>query len=225
MGGKNHQPCNQYLRHSTVMSRHLSKVVVSVEQANIVLEDVILAELDGTAGDLGPSLQNLDNAQASTSEFMRSVLHLRQSMDENRYSDLPVRHAVDFDQIGETFVEQGLVDAQSWDRVSGRFQQGTFRDVLDMFEEGADGIFAMITDLRARLSLLSQEVQGGNVCRTIEENGTANIKVEFATLYSTLWRFNLDFLASSMLSTELWYQTIGVGGVTTPQTKIRQGVA
>lgn len=52
MGGKNHQPCSGYLALSTKLSRSLSLANAELELANVALEDLILAELDGNTGSL-----------------------------------------------------------------------------------------------------------------------------------------------------------------------------
>ncbi|MFN3692742.1 MAG: hypothetical protein ACK4SL_01415 [Candidatus Paceibacteria bacterium] len=54
MGGKNHQPRGRYLQNSTLMSRSMSLAQIGLELANVALEDLILAELDGKIGDIVP---------------------------------------------------------------------------------------------------------------------------------------------------------------------------
>jgi hypothetical protein len=64
-----------------------------------------------------------------------------------------------------------------------------------------------------QVSALEGIARKGEVTRTLEENRPGNIKEAFANLYCAWAKFNQDFLASSLLSTELWYAFNGYGSL------------
>jgi len=59
----------------------------------------------------------------------------------------------------------------------------------------------------------------GKLNLVLEENRSGNFKQEFARLYCAWAKFQQLFLASSMLSTDLWYRNCGVSSLLSPQVR------
>ena len=133
MGGINHQPCNQYLRWSTKLSRAISLARAELDLANVALEDVIVAELEvrrESRDDLG---DHLKSSLASLRGAGQMINDLRREMKENGYKDLPTLHTLDLDEIGEQLSQNGLVERQAWDEVARSMKTGTFSANFDLF--------------------------------------------------------------------------------------------
>lgn len=209
MGGMNHQPCNkkgtEYLKHSTRMSRAVSSAHIALEQSNVYLEDVLLAELNGGNGSLDPIILQLEKSENFLMDFRQCINDLRDNMKKNCYSDLPTLYAGDFNAVGTQLSEAGVVQLPEWQEVLKAMKEHSFYEVLDKFSAFARLLVANTGALREKIILLSPYAEKGMVNFVLEGNGDINIKVEFAVLYTTWNRFHRLFLASSMLSTELWY--------------------
>lgn len=205
MGGQNHQPCNKYLHNSTQISLEVSKSRASLENANAQLEYLILEELKGgrstarpIVGELGASLGHLRKA-------LDHIANLRAQMNKEGYQDLPPLSRLDLDALGGGFVRQGMVCPQAWSDVAGWSRAGGFYKVLDEFEQCLVTLQQKTEDLRDGTLLLEELARSGEVEQLLETNGEGNIKRVFAEVYSLWHWFGARFLASSMLSTEVWY--------------------
>ena len=213
MGGKNHQPCNrpqtQYLLFSTMMSKCVSQSYLYLEQSNIHLEDLLIAELRGGNGSVIPMSNSLRDSIKSLHEVSSSISSLKNEMKRAQYKDLPSFHTFDVDEVGLVFSEMGIVDKTSFEKIASIMQKGTFFEVLNFFEENTQGLIECTELLLAGIDGLSSYAELGKVNLVLEENKEGNIKIAFAKLYVAWDIFNRHFLASSMLSTHLWYTFIG----------------
>lgn len=212
MGGKNHQPCSSYLRDSTRLSRFLSLAVVQLEMANVKLEDIILAELDGTTGDTAPIIESLRASIAELDRMSSCVADLRRQMDENGYEDLPSLKTVNLTAVGISLAASKRVDQLAWIEAQNIMQTGGFYHMLDMFDERIAMLKADTERLMAEVDCL--DTSTGQVSRVLEENRDGNIRPAFAQLYTGWCAFNALFLASSLISTELWYSFNNFGSLT-----------
>ncbi len=212
MGGINHQPCRHYLPQSTKLSRSMSRARADFEKANIALEDLILAELDGSRGDSSQIKISLSCSHDSLQEMLRDVDALSCRMDELRFTDLPTLRSVDWDEVGTRFATRGMVNRQSWEEVIALATTGGFRLVLST-------IRTQIEDLDLHTCLLLDQVSlwvmvtGDNLHSILEENLPGNFKAQFASVYSRWAAFQQFFLASSLCSTEQWYVFMGYGSL------------
>ncbi len=205
MGGKNHQPCRGYLENSTKMSRNLSVAHAELELGNVALEDLLLSELCGKKGGINPFVDRLRSSAVALSAALGSVDALRQQMVSNDFVDLPTLQSADLSAIGSAFVERGMVHRSAWDAVAQIMREKGFFGILPHFGAGISRLHGQTLLLAEKASALHPAAAAGEVTNVLEENRTGNIKVEFANLYSSWSDFNQLFLASSMLSTELWY--------------------
>ncbi len=75
--------------------------------------------------------------------------------------------------------------------------------------------------LITKISALNDAAQKGEVNLVLEENRPGNIKESFACLYTAWAKFQQDFLASSLLSTELWYAFNGYGSLVGREAQLK----
>ena len=235
MGGKNHQPCNQpyrvssehepYLVYSTQMSRALSGALSALEQANIHLEDVLLAELKGGSLRLQPAVEQVQASEAQLEMFLFNVDALRAAMQENGYRDLPTLQAIDLETLGERLAVNSMVEHSAWELVVQKMRSsGGFYNVLAYDKAEGEELKQTTLLLRGRLQGLTKAAEEGRLTQVVEDNEEGNLKIEFAQAYQKWCAFHQVFLASSMLTTELWYQHRGCGTLFTPG-KRRTGAA
>ena len=135
MGGINHQPCNKpktsYLRFSTRMSRALSVAKSELELANINLEDVLLAELDGTScGSILKISLHLQRSSLALSHMQGEIASLRSDMQKNKFQDLPTLHTTDLEALGRKFDALGIIDTTAWSTVSKTMRREGFYGML-----------------------------------------------------------------------------------------------
>lgn len=218
MGGQNHQPCNRpqtsYLRFSTKMSRDLSVARTHMETANIHLEDVLLGELEeNRGGALSKILDQLTMSSNSLVEMQETILLLREDMDANAFEDLPTLHSADLDGIGVEFSSVGIVENGAWNSIVDIMREHGFYGVLDFFDQEISFLQQQTGELNSAIRNADSAARAGQLNLVLEQNQPANFKVQFAQLYSAWHRFQQIFLASSMLSTELWYRYCGVGSL------------
>lgn len=209
MGGRNHQPCNKpqtsYLRYSTAMSRSLSVAYCELERANIALEDILLSELTGGAGDIKPLLGRLNKSLEALREFQVNIEQLRTDMKKHDYTDLPILNAVNLSHLGQSLNEKGMIEMLPWENIQMAMRKDGFWAVLDLFENESQAIIDLTEMLSQCIEANVDAVEAGYLNLVVEENREGNFKVEFARLYTAWSNFQSLFLASSMLSTELWY--------------------
>lgn len=213
MGGKNHQPCAIYLKSSTKLSRCASAARVKLELANIALEDILLAELDGKNGESIVLLAELRASQESITEALDTLAVLRIEMTQNQYQDLPSLRNISVSATGVDFTKEGMVSEGAWRKVADSMKKRGFWGVLELFELRLKSLTDLTDSLYDRISHLRPYIESGELSLVVEQNRQGNFKIEFACLYKEWGEFEQEFLASSMLSTELWYQFNGFGSL------------
>ena len=211
MGGKNHQPCNKpstgYLIESTKLSRALSSALAHLELANVDLENVLLGELiDKKSHTLGHMIGNLKISELNLNEALKNLDTLESKMDRFYFQDLPTLKTVDLDMIGRSFIQRKMVDKIAWEVVRKAMKRGGFRNMLKYFKHGIYCIISQTIELQNIIRALESTANGAGLTDVLEKNQPGNIKIIFGALYTSWCGFNQVFLASSLLSTELWYQ-------------------
>jgi hypothetical protein len=224
VGGKNHQPCNKYLEASTRLSRDLSLGNAQLELANVALEDVILAELAGGTGSVDPILLQLSLSTSSLNKALADCTTLREKLEENDFVDLPTLSQANLESVGARFGENGLISPVHWMEAVGLIESGGFRKVLEAITSSIIDLESKTRALLEKIQGLAPEAQKGRVGAVLEENQDGNTKVQFARLYTAWQDFNHFFLASSLISTELWYIYTGHGSLF-PQEQKQSRVA
>jgi len=213
MGGINHQPCGAYLRNSTRLSRQLSLAFAHLELANVALEDVIIAELDGENANLGTVETNLARSLAELDGMSTVVSDLRCQMETNSFKDLPSLRRVDLDAVGISLAKDKRVELDKWNLVCAVMRCHGFYGMLDVFNARIVELKVLTDILLHHVSALGQFATRVKVVSTLEQNRPGNIRPEFAALYTAWSDFHSIFLASSLVSTELWYAWNGFGSL------------
>lgn len=203
----NHQPCGAYLKNSTRLSRQVSMTTVDLESANVHLENVILGELDGIYAPLDPIIDSLQSAERNLQVALDVCDDLRRQMEENEYHDLPTLKTVNLDSLGQVLSKGRIVESQAWVTMVRMIKNGTFYSNIGHFENGFRLAMDNIGTLREKFELLSQEAQ--SMVQVAERNLKGNFKVAFAKAFTQWLRFHQEFLASSLVSTELYYASFG----------------
>lgn len=225
MGGKNHQPCGSFLLESTRLSRSLSLAYAELELGNVALEDVILAELEGGIGFLSNIVVHLDLSRKYLDDAIKNLDSIRQKMRNKNFIDLPTLRKVDLSATGAIFIMKDLVTSDSWIKVAETMKKEGFYEILFSFETTIEELKTKTSVLSEQILNLSDSATEGEIHKVLEENRSGNIKVAFATLYNCWTRFNHDFLASSLLSTELWYVFQGFDSLVGRESKSTVAVA
>lgn len=213
MGGQNHQPCRDYLENSTKLSRAVSVAMACLETANVELENALLQDLCSGTTNIEGVVKSLVDSEGALVDAFRQIASLRKRMDENSYQDLPSLQRLDLDLLRECFSADRMIDGDSWRVIAGIMQAGGFYAVLDHFEAHVSELAKLTSALRFQIQRLRQAAVRGELNFILEENRPGNIKKLFARLYTAWSVFKGEFLASSMLSTELWYAFNGYGSL------------
>jgi hypothetical protein len=145
---------------------------------------------------------------------MGNIELLQSRMDKLGYKDLPSLHKIDLNKLGQKLADMGLVDKSSWDVISSTMIGGSFYANLTRFKDRVLDLVNMTVTLNIAINNLRASAGEGKTNVILEENLPGNIRVDFARLYSSWSDFNREFLASSILSTEVWYASEGFGSLT-----------
>ncbi len=186
------------------MSKAMSIARSQFELANVNLEDVLLFEMGAQRpASLKDSSTLLHSSVSALSDMQSAVESLRANMKEAGYTDLPSLRYLPLEERGEEFSSLGIVDRAQWDAVVTTMRNGSFYSVLDVFSDYIRSIRDQTEVLGVAIATLA--TRPGDVTDVLERNLEGNIKVPFARLYREWCEFQVYFLCSSMLSTELWY--------------------
>ncbi len=218
MGGINHQPCRNspaYLVHSTRMSRFFSRARSSFERANEALEDVLLAEIEGVnpSGTTQKIILFLDECKNELTNMQDSITDLVTEMRRGGDVDLPTFRAIDLVACGNAFVTAGIVAQTDWDSTVRQMREGSFYRVLDEHSVSVSRLIEESVQLATEMSALENAARARKLTLVLENNEHGNIKATFAKFYRSWNEFTGKFLASSMLTTELWYRYNRTGSI------------
>jgi len=195
----------------------MSKARSNMELANMALENALLAELEQT--DNKTAVAEIQSARAYLSAsagdlagMQQAIGQLRRQMREANYADLPTLKKLNLQVMGERLSEMGMVNPEKWRQATGTMLgEGGFYAILDRFGDEVKTIQELTSGLSKKFEFLEGQAERGQLNLVLEQNREGNIKIEFAQLYQRWCDFQSFFLASSMLSTELWYQHRGFG--------------
>lgn len=220
MGGQNHQPCSNYLDLSTLLSKLVSLVTANMQLANVSLEDVLLAELNGEQKNLSLNsiITFLSKAKEHLCSALSTSLALRDRMHRLEYTDLPPLHELDLMEIGRVLSARGIVEQGAWNKMSSLMQNGTFYANLDLFDTSFKEALDLVSELIDVFKGLKHKEGAINVL--VEKNQDGNFKEAFARMFTHWLHFQQEFLASSLVSTEVYYSSISVGSLCSQETSL-----
>lgn len=223
MGGVNHQPCNKYLRNSTKVSLFLTLAQAEFQLANVAFEKALLLDLDGKRSSPKKILHKLEQSKNALISFGQALLRLKNQMDGNHFKDLPTLRTINLTQRGKKMSESGIVNISSWIKIQKLMENQGFYGVLASFTLRVREIIEMTNKLQEEFVEASWAFERSQLNQLLEQNMEGNVKATFAKLFREWSDFLNDFLASSMISTELWYAHSGYGSIMdTSDTKEEQ---
>lgn len=214
MGGMNHQPCKHFLVTSTRMSRFASLAFAHFELSNVALEDLLLAELKGDIGSIEKAVDCLEISRQNITQLVATIKDLEEKMDREEYQDLLEVRPINLDAVGASLVDAGMVEESAWKTVSKNALSGGFYKNLAVFQEQSTTLGRYTDRLIEKMKNLREPARNGSVTDILEKNLDGNLKPEFAKLYNAWGQFQSFFLASSMLSTEVYYAFNRYGSLT-----------
>ncbi len=212
MGGQNHQPCREFLANSTRLSRGVSCVSISLETFNIRLEDKILANLDGEYVTLDHLLTCAKEVKSKVQLVHEAFGILSLQMDERYYVDLPAANGFDYQDFGNKVSAAGMVGQVPFRRIAMQYKVGGFRAALAYMRAEAVGFEGKVDTMLALVEFLVSE-KVADIAAEFESNGIGNIRPDFAKMYTAWHDFQQTFLASSLISTEIFYVSEGCGSL------------
>lgn len=215
MGGMNHQPCRDYRREATCLSRCLSLARSSFEMGNVALEDLILLELDGSKGSIEQIVSHLLAARDNLASMGEAIIDLRTKMAALDFRELKGFADAEFHQLASA----GMIETGSLIRMLAIRRHSGFEGNLTELERQRSQVLVNIADLIDAITETTElgVVADGQVDEMLEENWRGNFKPQFAVAYQTFNAFQQDFLASAMISTEAFYVQEGYGSLTIPK--------
>ncbi|OGI21519.1 MAG: hypothetical protein A2808_00580 [Candidatus Moranbacteria bacterium RIFCSPHIGHO2_01_FULL_55_24] len=223
MGGVNHQPCNKYLPDSTRLSRALSLARISLESANVVIEDVLLNELEQSGqGNPQEIIYHLDHCERHLDEMNDHLRSISDRYATERGWEPPSVNQINWGSVGYSLTRSQAVNPAKWDQMTKLRLTGSFRDVLRHYFEQVECLKEYSSGARASIQSLSRTIESGSFNRAVEENQAGSFKIDFARLYHGFAEFQEEFLASALLSTESWYQWIKAGSLVDEPTSAAQ---
>jgi len=208
MGGKNHQPCDQYLPESILMSKITSEGLAAIETGNSFLEDALLAEVNGNGTEqnyyLDKAIMKLVEAENTITEFIKCVDNLLIKMDYLAFQDEDYFHTVDFQSFQNSMIQLKIIlpNSRAWEVAQNTIQEKGFRGMFQIFKSTMAGIKNNIVKLRETFSLCSESGRLGNLVKSIEENKIP-LRQDFSRVYLAWLEFSAIFTCSSLISTEL----------------------
>ncbi len=211
MGGQNHQPCRKYLAISTLMSRAASLAFIEFQLANVALEDLLLIELNDEIGNIDDILKHLNLSSEHLQTLQATMQDLRAEMDIQKYQDLPTLNRINLPAIGASLAEKGALSEDTWNKILQKMKSCTFYGVLSDFQDDVHELSNLTAMLKQKITDLQKAAQAGVVLEVVEMNQVNNFKVEFAKLYTAWNNFQMKFLASALISTEVYYAFNGYG--------------
>ncbi len=205
MGGINHQPCRQFLGKSTLMSRSVSLAGISIEGFNVRLEGEILKNLNGEQADVATLVYGLREASNMVAGVKASIKSLRQQMSELYYVDLPAAKLVNLPQLCSGFSSKGMVAIDAAEEIAKAYAAGGFESAIAHLDGLVESVQFAAGELLSKVERL-HALGIKNIAEEFETNGDGNIRPEFAVLYTAWTKFHQQFLASSLISTEIYYK-------------------
>jgi|GEM_PF-2495719 len=205
MGGINHAPCSKYLRNSTMVSMYLTLAHAELQFANVAFEETLLSDLDSKPLSPDKIQHKLEQSKNALIDMGRHMSKLKKQMNENQFKDLPTLKTSDLSCLGKHMSDIGMVNSYSWQKMQELMQIKGFYGVLANFTKRVATILALTSKLQKEFEFIYSSFKQGDLNKLLEQNREGNVKPTFAKLFREWNDFLNDFLASSMISTELWY--------------------
>ena len=220
MGGINHQPCGKYLGPSTRMSKAFSLARAHFEHSNVALEDALISEIESGIGNvsaLQKAITFIDNSIIELGIAVECSVELEQKMVEYGYKPWPSFALFQTEEkmiaLGQDLATAGLLQMDSFKPIAlPQLEQG-FWATLHLLRDQFVALKEMESDLRDKILPALKVAAAGRLANELEDNGELSFRGSFMRAYAK-WNKSHDmFLASAVLSTELWFRSISKGSL------------
>ncbi|MFN3692741.1 MAG: hypothetical protein ACK4SL_01410 [Candidatus Paceibacteria bacterium] len=139
--------------------------------------------------------------------MQRAIDTLSIQMDTEKYVDLPPMKTMDLLAFGREMRAAGLHRSESaWNNIAAIMQKSGFVATLHHHTATLAKLVCLTKDLKTCIQNSTPAAVVGKLNVELEENRALNFKAEFARVYTAWADFQQEFLASSMISTEVWYR-------------------
>ncbi len=211
MGGKNHQPCRKYIRESIMLSKATSDILAKLEIANSLLEDVLLAELNGENKSryMKDILKYLIESKNKTEEALKYINCILVKMDKLKFQDSEMLNEIL--ALKDAFIELEIIprrEFSAWEITASILEKEGFKGIFIYFHKLLEKIKENLQEL-IELFVKGQEyTEKGNLLEAIETNELP-IRQSFVKVYLAYLDFSAIFTCSSIISTEVYLRTNG----------------
>lgn len=237
MGGINHKPTRKkFAVLSALLSKKVTEAFVATHMANIMIEHVLIAS--SNEGDylipkeVRNQINDLAKAQFYLSEAIRQLEEALKGLEEvdemydllidalaqdgyqgnplaPRIYDLHLREQFD----GTIILPHLLVDV--WDEIASKIEAENLPATFQFEQSLFRNLQPLIYDLLDVLKRAREVVGSGQFIEALESN-TLPLRTYFARVFSYLYYVMTTFLYSTLISTELFYQSEGLPSLVEP---------
>lgn len=228
MGGINHQPCRNYLAQSTVLSALVCASRLRLEDANIHLEKALLSELEqhrGNPGEFTSALTALDGSIKGADDTITALGKLEQDMRDTNYQPWPAfarfNTADKLMGLGKDLAVKGLIDLVAFEAIALPQLDGGFYATIALLRIELQQVRQRMVELRSAMGDSVMLAEQGMLADELETNGELSFRGKFMMVYQAWNRLYSMFLASAVLSTELWFLSSGAGSLLDDKKDLR----
>lgn len=203
------------------MSKSVTAGIADFNRANVALEEVILAELDGSKdpGSFGVALALLDSAVHNFDAAIAHLASLKDEMDAKKYQPLPSFANYGTPDKARALARElagnGLMAAEKINVVViPQIGHGKgFYAAIPMLDIALVAMRDSAKDLQNRMSEASHVAEDGMVAELLETNAAMNFRADFLRAFNTINSSFSTFAASAAWSTEMWYRSTSAGSL------------
>lgn len=187
----------------------MSLTSMALESFNVKLEDMILVNLVNES--VSPRILSIEvrHVMDSVVRAEQSIDMLLMQMDELYYVDLPATDDFQLDEFGDKVIPRLMVGTEAYKEIATHYKAGGFRSALNHLRVKHSQFGFAVADMATKVQELA-DTDVDDIAVEFESNDTGNIRPQFAVMYTTWSQFHQMFLASSLISTEIFYIQEGV---------------
>lgn len=194
--------CEDYISLASNMRRHFTLMESYFGFAQVAFEDVLYGRATPHSVE-----HHLRNSRANALQVITIADSLESKMRKS--NDLFVLSTIDLDALGQIFISNSVVNARAWKQATTNARLGGFHKNLSLIRSTTVLVIDRIGNLSKRMNRLrenKEELLNEQLCET---NLPGSLGVSFAQLKTLLSGFQSTFIASLILSTEIYHHFYG----------------
>jgi len=232
MGGINHKPTKDpMIAFSALLSRAACEGLVAVHQANIAIEDAILADLSGqseiSASHVTKAIELMTTAVDKVDAIVTSYDRMIEAARTSGYEGNPLASRVT-EVVSRDLFERRVLPPSIVEPAWGELVERISRDnLLPTFRWEQEQFKALRTPMHALIDVLREcrvSAEQGSLVQMVEHNRIP-LRQRFMPVFSR-WHYLVTmFLYSAAICTELYYHSDGLGTLveeSRPSAELRQ---